>query len=62
MNIPWLVQREQPSRASKPKRFLKNDSAIGQHLLDNSECAQAYIENRSLLTYYPVECQKLKPN
>ncbi len=40
-----VPQREQPSRASKPKRSLKHDSAIGQHLLDNPECAKAYSEN-----------------
>ncbi len=36
---------QQPSRASKPKSSLKHDSAIGQHLLDNPECAKAYSEN-----------------
>ena len=40
-----VPQREQPSRASKPKSSLKHDSAIGQHLLDNPECAKAYSEN-----------------
>ena len=40
-----VPQREQPSRASKPKRSLKHDSAIGQHLLENPECAKAYSEN-----------------
>ena len=40
-----VPQREQPSRASKTKRSLKHDSAIGQHLLDNPECAKAYSEN-----------------
>ncbi len=40
-----VPQREQPSPASKPKSSLKHDSAIGQHLLDNPECAKAYSEN-----------------
>ena len=30
---------------SKIKRSLKHDSAIGQHLLENPECAKAYSEN-----------------
>ncbi len=40
-----LPQQEQPSRASKPKRSLKHESAIGQHLLYNPDYAKAYSEN-----------------
>ncbi len=40
-----LPQREQPSRASKTKISLKHESALGQPLLDNPECARAFSEN-----------------
>ncbi len=47
-----VPQREQPSRASKQKRSLKHDSAIGQHLLDSPECAKAYSENCFRIIWY----------
>ncbi len=40
-----VLQWEQPSRPSKSKRTLEQDSVISQHLLDTPECAQAYSEN-----------------
>ena len=40
-----LPQLEQPSCASKTKRTLKHDSAVGKLLLDNPECTQAYSKN-----------------
>ncbi len=43
MNLQhWVtVRKDKPSRVSKPKRSLKHDSAIGQHLLDNPDYAKA---------------------
>ena len=39
-------QREQPPRSCRSRNIVKNsDSAIGQHLLDNPDCAKLYNDD-----------------
>ncbi len=38
-----VLRREQPTQASKKLKTLKDDSAIGQHLLNNPECIETTV-------------------
>ena len=43
---PGVPQREQPTRSCRSRTTVKtSDSAIGQHLLDNPDCAKLYNDD-----------------